>query len=117
MNKITDLAKQLTTALSQFAKPPTVEVKDGEILIDKGSITVTTQKAQDGRKVVIGYSVGVAVPVPGIRTFRNGDPGYPDDVDVNEIAFTTMPQHVIRAVMEAWFKQVQQEVDEVLLGD
>lgn len=39
-NDITTLANQVKMALAHFACPPSVEVKNGEILIDGGSISI-----------------------------------------------------------------------------
>lgn len=64
----------------------------------------------------VGWGVSVGVTVPGCRTLSNGDPGYPDDVDVVDIlepSFTTKgiareftharnAHDAVRAAIVAW---------------
>ena len=40
---------------------------------------------KDGRTLACEYGIRV---IPGCRTLRNGDPGYPDEVDVGEPTYT-----------------------------
>lgn len=37
------------------------------------------------KRPVPGFAVQREIVIPGVRTFRNGDPGYPDDVDFEEL--------------------------------
>lgn len=46
----------------------------------------------------IGWGVSYTVCVPGVRTLSNGDPGYPDDYDVVDVA---LPQVEIETIVGA----------------
>jgi len=69
--------------------PPEIIVTEDDYIGDGlcGSVTVDDVTLHpflisDG---VIGWGVDQAIVVPGCHTLSNGDPGYPDDVDVRTI--------------------------------
>jgi hypothetical protein len=77
----------------QFAaakvEPPEIIVTEDDYTGDgiSGSVTVDDLTLHpflisDG---VIGWGVDQAIVIPGCHTLSNGDPGYPDDVDVRTI--------------------------------
>ncbi len=73
-NDITTLANQVKMALAHFACPPSVEVKNGEILIDGGSISICPDDRDQAVKTLRGrvnieshgYSITVANAIPGL---------------------------------------------------
>jgi hypothetical protein len=63
-----------------FAQPPVCQLAEygGVLSIDCDGYLLYRADAPGG----IGFAVDVAIHVPGCHTMPNGDPGYPDDVDV-----------------------------------
>jgi hypothetical protein len=58
----------------------------------------------------VGWLACHVVVTPGIRTFSNGDPGYPDSADSVEIGeFTTM-ERGLAALARQWLQQ-QEDYD------
>ena len=125
-NDITTLANQVKMALAHFACPPSVEVKNGEILIDGGSISICPDDRDQAVKTLRGrvnieshgYSITVANAIPGLLS-PNGVVVSPPDVDVTEIAYIPQrqnPQPVITKVLQTWFLgYVMQQVNESLI--
>lgn len=77
---------------SQFAaakvEPPKIIVNEDCYIGDGvfGSVTVDELTLYPSRVGGgIGWGVDQAVVIPGCHTLSNGDPGYPDDVDVQTI--------------------------------
>lgn len=93
-----NLAQLIDKALKRmFANPPMVTSDGDTVEIDYGSIVVSPTED--------GYVIEAASLVKGVRTFPNGDPGFPDDIDFNEVLRIDHknPQQVIQKIMEMWF--------------
>jgi hypothetical protein len=125
----TQLAQHIKDALTFFATPPKVEVKlndDGveAIYIADGGIEVVPETREVEVKSIAGtrkvkkegFCVYRSVLIPGVHTFRNGDPGYPDAWDVEEVDFipTVQPFPTIEVVLKEWMRNYLQGLDENL---
>jgi len=68
---------------------------------------------------IAGYSVSASVVVPGCRTMSNGDPGYPDDVDIVELGTYNNYQNAVIGMMKEVFaanieEDLQRESEQAL---
>lgn len=60
------------------------EGMDGYVLLAR-QIAIYPQEV-DGIRQGVGWGVSAETVIPGCHTMPNGDPGYPDDVDVIDLA-------------------------------
>ncbi len=87
----------------------TDESDDSEGCVDIDGVLIYREVLPDGQ---IAWGVSAQVVVPGVHTMPNGDPGYPDEVDVVDIAppaievrtisgTKQVPRPLMNAVVEA----------------
>jgi hypothetical protein len=87
----------------------TDESDDSEGGVDIDGVLIYREVLPDGQ---IAWGVSAQVVVPGVHTMPNGDPGYPDEVDVVDIAppaievrtilgTRQVPRPLMNAVVEA----------------
>jgi hypothetical protein len=85
------------------------ESDDGEGSVDIEGISIYRDVLPDGQ---IAWGVSAQTVIPGVHTMPNGDPGYPDEVDVVDIAppaievrticgVRKVPRPLMNAVVEA----------------
>jgi hypothetical protein len=69
----------------------------------------------NGNKFLLCWQTQVGVVIPGVHTFRNGDPGYPDDYDYKDIGETgETQQNIMNALRIVLFDILKQEMDNIL---
>jgi len=77
-----------------------------------GRLVVTACRQEDGRYNLL---LGKQVVIPGVHTMPNGDPGYPDDIDLVDIKAFEIDQinECVILAYKVWMKMWTDEVIEV----
>ena len=115
----TELPHAFEYAKKVFAKslPDSILEFDGEMIRDNRSGFYITGVIIERRTIgsvmeIAGYGVFAEQVVPGIRTFSNGDPGYPDDVECVEFGtHSTYQSAVIVMVKEVFASNLQASIE------
>ena len=90
---VTRVCAAANDALKAIGLPQTAKVVDENLTGDEGmdgyvlleGIAIYPQEV-DGIRQGVGWGVSAETVIPGCRTMPNGDPGYPDEPDVVDIA-------------------------------
>lgn len=90
---VTRVCAAANDALKAICLPQTAKVVDENLTGDAGmdgyvlldGIAIYPQEV-DGIRHGVGWGVSAETVIPGCRTMPNGDPGYPDEPDVVDIA-------------------------------
>lgn len=87
---------------------------DGYVQLDSGIDIYPSLVGDD-----VGWGVSYTACVPGVHTFSNGDPGYPDDYDVVDVAPPQMEVKTIvgvRSIPRSAADAVRLAIEELVRG-
>jgi len=120
--KAFDYAKEM---FARFLPNNFLEFNESDLMIqDKTTGICLSGEIVERRSIgsvteIAGYSVSGEIFVPGCRTMPNGDPGYPDDVDIVELGTYNNYRHAVIGMMKEVFasnieSELQRESEEAL---